>query len=48
MSIGAVTIERWEKSMPIEPLLKQADLAMYQAKAHGRNQVVYAETAATV
>jgi diguanylate cyclase (GGDEF)-like protein len=48
ISVGAITIDRWDKSMPIEPFLKQADLAMYQAKAHGRNQVVYAETAATV
>ncbi len=43
MSIGAITIEEWEKSRPIEPLLNQVDGALYQAKALGRDRVVYAE-----
>jgi diguanylate cyclase (GGDEF)-like protein len=42
-SIGAVTIERWESSMSIDPFLKEADVALYQAKAAGRNRVVVAE-----
>jgi len=44
LSLGAITIENWEKSNPIEPFLKQADAALYQAKALGRNRVVCAET----
>jgi two-component system cell cycle response regulator len=43
ISIGAVTIENWEQSTPIEPYLKQADVALYRAKAAGRNRVDYAE-----
>jgi two-component system, cell cycle response regulator len=44
MSVGAVTIENWDKSIPIEQFLKQADAALYRAKAAGRNQVDYAES----
>jgi two-component system cell cycle response regulator len=44
LSIGAITIEDWNKSIPIEPLLKQVDMALYQAKSAGRDQVAYAET----
>jgi two-component system, cell cycle response regulator len=44
MSVGAVTIENWDKSIPIEQFLKQADAALYRAKAAGRNQVEYAES----
>jgi two-component system cell cycle response regulator len=40
MSIGAVTVERWDESQPVEPILACADAALYQAKAQGRNQVV--------
>jgi two-component system cell cycle response regulator len=43
MSVGAITIENWHKSIPIEQFLKQADLALYRAKAAGRNRVDYAE-----
>ncbi len=43
LSVGAITIERWEKYMPIEPFLKQADEALYRAKAAGRNRVACAE-----
>jgi two-component system cell cycle response regulator len=48
MSIGAITIENWDKSIPIEQFLKQADLALYRAKAAGRNRVDYAETPVAV
>jgi two-component system cell cycle response regulator len=40
MSIGAVTVEQWDESQPIEPILARADVALYQAKAQGRNRVV--------
>jgi two-component system cell cycle response regulator len=43
VSVGVVTIENWDKSLSIEPYLKQADAALYQAKADGRDRVVYAE-----
>lgn len=42
-SIGAVTIENRDMSFPIEPYLKQADKALYRAKAAGRDRVDYAE-----
>jgi diguanylate cyclase (GGDEF)-like protein len=42
MSVGAITIENWETALPIELFLKQADNALYQAKAAGRDKVVYA------
>jgi two-component system cell cycle response regulator len=44
LSIGAVAIEGWEKSFPMEPYLKQADKALYRAKASGRDRVDYAES----
>ncbi|HMH13639.1 MAG TPA: diguanylate cyclase [Edaphobacter sp.] len=43
LSIGAITIENWDKSIPIEPFLKRIDAALYQAKTLGRNRVIYAE-----
>jgi diguanylate cyclase (GGDEF)-like protein len=43
MSIGAAAIERWDESATVEPVLKQADMALYRAKAAGRNRVGYAE-----
>jgi two-component system cell cycle response regulator len=45
LSIGAITIENWEKSTPIEPYLKETDAALYRAKAAGRDRVIYAESA---
>ena len=44
VSIGAVTVEHWDETLPIEQLLSQADQALYQAKAAGRDQVVYANS----
>jgi two-component system cell cycle response regulator len=43
MSLGAITVEKWEKFLPMEPLLKQVDAALYRAKAAGRNRVALAE-----
>lgn len=43
VSIGAVTIESWDVSYSIEPFLKQADKALYRAKASGRDRVKYAD-----
>jgi diguanylate cyclase (GGDEF)-like protein len=44
LSVGAITIENWDKSLPIEALLKQADAALYGAKASGRDRVIYSES----
>ena len=42
MSVGAISIQEWGESHPIEPILAEIDAALYQAKALGRNQVVCA------
>jgi len=44
MSAGAVTIPEWDGSLCLDPFIKQADDALYQAKASGRNCVVFAES----
>jgi two-component system cell cycle response regulator len=44
LSVGAITIENWDKSLPLEPYLKRVDDALYRAKAAGRDQVAYAES----
>jgi two-component system, cell cycle response regulator len=48
LSVGAITIENWDKSLAIEPFLKQVDLALYRAKRAGRDRVEYAELAVGV
>jgi PleD family two-component response regulator len=47
-SIGAITIENAHESLEIDSYLKQADAALYRAKAAGRNQIAYAELPVTV
>jgi two-component system cell cycle response regulator len=42
LSIGAITIESWDTSESIQSFLKQADTALYRAKAAGRDRVAYA------
>jgi len=44
LSAGALTVAEWNASMPIEPFIKQADDSLYQAKAAGRNRIVFAES----
>lgn len=47
-SIGAITIDHGNKSLPMEQFLKQADAALYRAKDEGRDRVVYAESCVAV
>jgi len=42
LSIGIVTIDDCNKSLPVEHFLKEADDALYQAKADGRDRVASA------
>lgn len=46
LSIGAITIESGGDSTGIDLYLKEADAALYRAKAAGRNRVVYADAPA--
>jgi two-component system, cell cycle response regulator len=43
MSVGAMTIEHANFTLPTEQFLQQADAALYRAKDEGRDRVVYAE-----
>jgi diguanylate cyclase (GGDEF)-like protein len=47
VSMGAITIEDWDKSLPIEPFLKEADDALYRAKAAGRDRIIYTVASST-
>jgi two-component system, cell cycle response regulator len=42
LSMGIIAIEDWNNSLPVEHFLKEADDALYQAKADGRDRVVLA------
>jgi two-component system cell cycle response regulator len=44
LSAGAITIEHWDDSTPIELILNEADAALYQAKRAGRNRIMYADS----
>ena len=48
ISIGAITIENWEKTPSADPLLTEVDVALYRAKAAGRNRVVFADAMVAV
>ena len=43
LSAGALTIKQWDGQMLIEPILGEVDIALYQAKRGGRDQVIVAE-----
>ena len=45
ISAGAITVEDWDRSAPVETFLKQADEALYRAKEAGRDRVDYGEVA---
>jgi two-component system, cell cycle response regulator len=47
-SIGAITIDHRNMSLPVEQFLKQADAALYRAKDEGRDRVAYAESCVAV
>jgi diguanylate cyclase (GGDEF)-like protein len=42
LSIGAMTCENGAAHVPLEPILGEVDVALYRAKAEGRNRVVVA------
>jgi len=43
LSAGALTIKEWDGRTPIEQILGEVDISLYQAKRGGRDQVIIAE-----
>lgn len=48
ISIGAVTCDDWNEDVPLERILTRADIALYRAKAEGRNCAAIADPVAEV
>ncbi|WP_158750605.1 diguanylate cyclase [Acidobacterium sp. S8] len=43
VSVGAVACQRWDPRLSIERILARADIALYRAKADGRNRTAIAD-----
>jgi hypothetical protein len=43
ISMGLLTIDRWDNAVSIESLLDRVDAALYRAKSEGRNRFVFAD-----
>jgi diguanylate cyclase (GGDEF)-like protein len=44
LSAGALTVTVWDTQTPVETFIKQADHSLYQAKAAGRNRILFTES----